>query len=60
MDRIVAARGLGGLIRPAVRLSSCSCSRLGRLQRFQRFQSDAAASKPYYVTTPIFYVNAGV
>ncbi|EFX04667.1 methionyl-tRNA synthetase [Grosmannia clavigera kw1407] len=58
MNRIVAARRLGILMWPAVRLPGCSCSGFRRFQSFQRLQSDVSATKPYYVTTPIFYVNS--
>ncbi|CAK7204069.1 methionyl-tRNA synthetase [Sporothrix eucalyptigena] len=57
MDRLVAARGLGCLRRPC-------CPRLARQWAVSRrlqsssSSSSSASEKPYYVTTPIFYVNA--
>ncbi|CAK7220549.1 methionyl-tRNA synthetase [Sporothrix curviconia] len=59
MDRLVAARRLGCLHR------QCRPLRTGQWAVSRRMQSSSSSSsafqsleKPYYVTTPIFYVNA--
>ncbi|KAL1894729.1 methionyl-tRNA synthetase [Sporothrix stenoceras] len=58
MDRLVAARGLGCLHRRCrLRLSTRQWQVGRRLQKMSTTKV-TTPSKPYYVTTPIFYVNA--
>lgn len=60
MDRLVAARGLGCLHRPyRLRLSTRQWHVSQRLQRSHATTTTTTTpTKPYYVTSPIFYVNA--
>ena len=39
-------------------LQTCT-ARLGHVRRMASLQQQTSAQKPYYITTPIFYVNAG-
>jgi hypothetical protein len=57
---------LGGLLGPRTQVpcraswicESC-CVKNSHYSRFSSSSSPASAKKPYYITTPIFYVNAG-
>ncbi|ERT02060.1 methionyl-tRNA synthetase [Sporothrix schenckii 1099-18] len=60
MDRLLMARGLGCLHRPCRQRLSAREWQVGRplQRRHAATAKPPPTTKPYYVTTPIFYVNA--